>query len=160
MLPLKVWPNHYIQPYQPCSKANIRKIFNNSPCPFLIFLPPHVGRSLLWMAEERIRRSGETWNSYWDSQFCLSQSFSNSWSIQRFMVHLINHWYPKVMYVQVCMCLTILIVVLHIQIYILKLLKEPAFSTTHKGGSSSFSKYKSPQLINESMPIAFLDKQV
>lgn len=56
MLPLKVWPNHYIQPYQPCSKANIRKIFNNSPCPFLIFLPPHVGRSLLWMAE---RESGE-----------------------------------------------------------------------------------------------------
>lgn len=75
------------------------------------------------------------------------------------MVHLINHWYPKVMYVQVCMCLAVLIVMLRIQIHRLQPLKEPAFSTTHKGGSSSSSKYKSSQLINESVPIAFLDKQ-
>lgn len=59
MLPLKVWPNHYIQPHKTCSKTNTRKIFNNSPCAFLLFYP-HMWEDLCYaMAEGRESREVE-----------------------------------------------------------------------------------------------------
>lgn len=58
MLPLQVQPNHYVQPYKPCSKTNSRKIFNNSPCPFLLFYP-HMWEDLCYEWQKRESREVE-----------------------------------------------------------------------------------------------------